>query len=844
MKLNFFKIARRELRGGLKDFQVLILCVALGAFAISTIGSIKRSIEAGLEHQSSEILGGDAVVRLTYRFATDEELNFLKSNSIALSEVTDFRSMAAVLKGDEVTDSTLIQVKGIDQYYPLYGKLKILPAQTRGNVLSKTDGSYGAIVARSLLDRLDIALYDHIRVGNSLFQIRGIIDTEPDAGSNAFSYAPRVIVLNAALKYSGLLAPGSMFETEYRMKLKSLKNLERIREEVSIAFDNRGLRWRDITNPSPSLERFVSRLTSFLLVMALAGLAVGGVGVALTVTSYLEKKRSAIAILKTSGATEFLIFFTYLSVTSFFALIGLILGSIIGSFTIILVGPVAFSNIPLPVRFDFYLEPILQSLYYGFCISLIFAIWPLGRMLGANVATLLSQATELPKFYPSLKYQILVITITLFMVSNFVILSPQPSLSSWAFGGIIISLIMFATVAQLLRFLARLLVKLKFISKKVQFKMAFSSISGPNSETTLTMLAIGLGLSALSTIGQIDYNLRSNINNELSQRSPAFFFIDIQKTQLDEFVVNALNINTVSETSTAPMLRGIISKINGLPASEVAGDHWALSGDRGVSYAQQPPKHNSVIEGSWWSEDYAGEPLISFAKTEADEIGLRIGDKITLNVLGRDFTGTISNFREVNFASMQINFLMIFDTHSLKSIPHSYIATVYLNEDYESKLLRTTANKFPNVTAIPIRQLLTRVSENLETLAIITRWSSSITILTGIIVLIGVAINTEKYRIYEASILKTLGATNTVILQSFTLRSAIIGIGAGFFAIIFGGIASWGIVEFVMNGTFRFDLLSSIIIILMGLTINLIIGLLFSRKPLRMEAASILRKGD
>jgi len=303
-------------------------------------------------------------------------------------------------------------------------------------------------------------------------------------------------------------------------------------------------------------------------------------------------------------------------------------------------------------------------------------------------------------------------------------------------------------------------------------------------------------------------------------------------------------VDTVSQTSTAPMLRALISKINGAPTSELALDHWALSGDRGVSYANSPPKNNAVSKGSWWNENYSGEPLISFSKTEAAEIGLSIGDTLTINVLGRDLTGTISNFREVNFASMEINFLMIFNTFSLQNVPHSYIATVYLTENYERELLRTMAKNFPNITAIPIRRILARVSENLQTLATITRWSSLITIITGIIVLIGVAINTEKYRVYEASILKTLGATNRVILQSFALRSAMIGLCAGIFAIIFGGIASWSIIKFVMNGAFRFDLLSAVIIVLTGLAINLFISILFSQKPLSSAVADTLRKGD
>ena len=837
------KIALREFRGGVKGFRIFVICLALGSMALSAISSTKKSINVGLDQKAVEILGGDVSVGFTYRFASKNELDFIKENSSSFTETTNFRSMAIVSKNNIPVDSTLIQVKGVDNNYPIYGEIKTTPNIPITNLLKKVNGVYGLVVAKPLLNRLDLVLGDQIQVGNKVFDVRALLLTEPDAGGSTFSFAPKVIAYNEGLIASGLLTLGTMFDTDYKLNAPGM-DLKQLEEKAGKLFQQSGMRWKDSSEATPGIDRFVERLSSFLSLIGMAGLAIGGIGVALSVTVYLEGKNVTIATLKTLGASDKLVFNSYFLIILTFAITGSTLGAFLGAVIPISFGPYLASKFPIPIVFDLYYQPVLDAIFYGILTAVIFSTWPLGRMMSNNVSTLIRNTPSQKLVLPHLRYQFLCLFTLVLLIFSFSIRSPQPLISISVFGGIAISLISLLIMAQGIKIICSALARNNIFKNSLQIRLALSSISGPNSEVRLTMLAVGLGLIVLATIGQIDHNLRYNIDNDLQEKGPSFFLLDIQNSQLQNLEDLMLSSEKVTNFSSAPMMRGIISKINDIPAKNFAGDHWAIRGDRGLTYSKYLPHNGKIIEGKWWEKNYSGDPLISFAANEAEEIGLSIGDKITVNVLGRDIVGTITNFRDVNWASMQINFLMIFNPSALETAPHSHIATIYSDASAEAPLLRKISKGYPNITAIPMRDTLTQVSETLSTIASITRWSSIITIVIGFVVLVGVSAATERKRSYEACLLKTLGATNSLILLSFTLRSAIIGGGAGIMAIIVGNLSGWAIVSLIMGLPFNFDSETAITIILLGIITNLLAGLIFAQKPLSVSISQTLSQRD
>jgi putative ABC transport system permease protein len=345
----------------------------------------------------------------------------------------------------------------------------------------------------------------------------------------------------------------------------------------------------------------------------------------------------------------------------------------------------------------------------------------------------------------------------------------------------------------------------------------------------------------LAAVGQIDGNLRNAIAGDLPEVAPSYFFVDIQQAQMAGFTERLASDPAVSRVDSAPMLRGVITRINDRPAREVAGGHWVLEGDRGLTYSDEVPDNTRVVAGDWWGPGYDGPPQISFAAEEAAEMGIGIGDDLTVNILGRDITATITSLRDVDFSTAGIGFIMTMNPSALAGAPHSFISTVYADEAAEAAILRDLASAYPNITAIRVRDAIDRVSDVLSGLAAATSYGAAATLLTGFLVLIGAAAAGTGARTFEAAVLKTLGASRGRILASFALRAAILGAAAGIIALGAGLAGGWAVARFVMDTDFAVIWPSALLIILGGIAATMAAGLAFAWTPLAARPARVLR---
>jgi putative ABC transport system permease protein len=562
------------------------------------------------------------------------------------------------------------------------------------------------------------------------------------------------------------------------------------------------------------------------------------------VRAYLEGKTETIATLKTLGATGGTVFAIYLVQIGLLALVGIAIGLLIGAGVPLLAAPLIVARLPVPAEFGIYPGPLAEAALYGGLTELIFTIWPLGRARDIRAAELFRDLTAARRGLPRPVYLALTAALTAALVAIATALSGATRLALFTAGGVIGALIVLAGAALALRRLARALGRSRLTRGRPALRWALGALGGPSSETGSVVLSLGLGLTVLAAIGQIDTNLRGLITNDLPERAPAYFFVDIQDDQLDGFLEGSRAEPGVGEVRTAPMLRGIITRINGRPASEVAGGHWVLEGDRGVTYAATPPEGTVITAGEWWPEDYSGPPLVSFAAEEGAELGLALGDEITVNVLGRDLPLTVASFREVSFENMGINFIMIVNPAALSGAPHTHIATVYADAAAEAPLLRRLASAYPNITAVRVREAIDRVAEALEGIGAAARWGAAVTLLTGLIVLVGAAAAGERRRVYESAVLKTLGATRGRILRSFALRSALIGTAAGLVAIAAGAAGGWWVTTDVMDASYRFEPVSALAIVAGGALASLLAGLVFALRPLAARPAQVLRSRE
>ena len=832
-----WRIARRELRGGLKGFRIFLACLALGVMAIAAVGMVRAAIEAGLRDQGSVLLGGDAEMEFTYRFADEGERAYMTRISTGLSEIVDFRSMAVV--GDE---TALTQVKAVDSAYPLVGAVELEPAMPLAEAFARVDGVPGAVMDRVIVDRLGLTVGSRFTLGVQEFHLGAVLLREPDSATQGFTLGPRTMMLTADLANSGLIGPGALFETKYRMLLPPGSDLQALEDATEAAYRDKGVRWSDSRRATPGVERFVDRMGSFLILVGLAGLAVGGVGVSSAVRAYLEGKVSTIATLKTLGAEGRMIFRVYLLQIAVLAGIGVAIGLILGVAVPMLLAPVIAASLPLPVAFAPYPLPLAEAAFYGLVTALLFTLWPLARTRSVRAAALYRGAGR--EGWAGWPAAFAVLALLALLVGGAVFFSGVPELALGSAAGIAGALLVLAGAAWLLRKGAGWLARSALARGRVALRLALSAVGGPRAEATSVVLSLGLGLSVLAAVGQIDSNLRAAISQDLPERAPSYFFIDIQPDQIEGFLARTEGDPAVSRVDQAPMLRGVVTQINGRPAREVAGEHWVVRGDRGITYAAQPDARTTVTEGAWWPADYVGPPQVSFAAEEAGEIGLKLGDTVTVNVLGRDITATITSFREVDFSSAGMGFVMTLNPSALQGAPHTFISTVYAEPEAEAAILRDLSKAYPNITAIRVKDAIDRVTEALGAIATATAWAAAATLLTGFVVLIGAAAAGERARVYEAAVLKTLGATRARILLSFALRSALMGAAAGVVAIVAGGLAGWAVMTFVMESDFVFEPVSAIAIVAGGVIATLSAGLLFALRPLAARPAQVLRAQD
>lgn len=828
-------LARRELRGGLSGFWVLILCLALGVAAIAAVGELRAAIEGGLSDQGAVILGGDVEMDFTYRFAAPEEKAWMASHAARVSEVVKFRSMAVV--GE---DRALTQVKAVDDLWPLVGAVG-LEAGTLADAFAVESGVPGGIMEKVLAERLGLKVGDRFKLGLQEFRLGAVLVKEPDSAAAGIGFGPRTIVRTADLAQSGLIAPGTLYETGYRLLLPAGADLEVLKVAADAAFRDNGMQWSDRRHAARGVEQFVTRLGSFLILVGLAGMAVGGVGVASAVRAFMATRVATIATLKVLGAEGALVLKVYLAQIGVISGVGVGIGLVLGAGAPVVAAPLLASVLPFPAAFGIYGAPLAQAAFYGVVTGVMFALWPLSQAIRQGAASLYRGAAPV---WPRAQHVMAMAGLLALFVGGAVWFSGSWRLALGTLGGVLAALLVLAASGFLLARLARWVARRRVVDGRPGLRLALAAIGGPRSEAMAVVLSLGLGLSVLAVVGQIDANFRAAIARDLPAKAPSFFFIDIQDAELQPFLDQMAADPAVSKVERAAMLRGILTRINGRPARDVVGDHWVVTGDRGITFADQPPPGTKVTKGKWWPKGYDGPPQVSFAAAEAAEMGLKLGDKLVLNILGRDIEATITSFRKVDFSNAGMGFVMAISPNAVAGAPHTSIATVYAEPEAEAGILRDTSKAFPNVTAISVKEAIDQVVSALGAIATATVMAAGAVLVTGLVVLVGGAAAGVRARVQEAAVLKVLGATRGRILVSFALRSALMGGAAGLVAIVAGGVGGWAVLRLVMDLPYVFEPWSALGIVLGGMIATLAAGLVFAYVPISARPAQVLRSAE
>jgi putative ABC transport system permease protein len=837
------RFALRDLRGGLRGFYVFIACIALGVMAIAGVNSFASSLGDGLAREGRTILGGDLSFTLIHREADTAERGFL-DRAGQVSGAATMRAMARTLEGG----TALVEIKAVDGAYPLLGAARLDPAMPLADALAVRDGVYGAVAEPLLLARLNLKPGARITVGTATIEIRAALTSEPDRlSAGGFGLGPRLMMSQDALRATGLVQPGSQVRWHYRLRLPANDaNDAAVRRTIAAAsaqVPDAGWEVRSRSNASPGLESNIERFTQYLTLVGLTALLIGGVGVANAIRGQLDRKRDTIATMKSLGATGGGVFTIYLTQTMALALIGAIPGLILGAVLPFLAARAFQSVLPLPIEPTLHLEDLALALLYGLLTALAFAIWPLGRVHDVSVSALFRDEVAPDRHWPRRIYVALTVIAVALLAVLAIKLSYDQRIAAIfvaAAAGVFLSL---RLVASLVMAVARRLPR----PRSTALRLAIANIHRPGALTPSIVLSLGLGLALLVTVIEVDGNLRRQFIAALPEQAPSFFFLDIQSAEAERFDAFIRKHAPDAKLERVPMLRGRIVSANGVRAEDIrvpASQNWVLQSDRGITYSDTIPPGSRVTQGTWWGPDYSGPPLVSFERRVASALGLSVGDPVVVNVLGRNIEARVANLRTLDWQSLGINFVMVFAPASLRGAPHTFIATLtdpHGTVASETELLKAVADAFPAVTTVRVRDAIDSVGGLVTNLVAALRGASALTLLMAMLVLGGALAAGHRHRVYDAVVLKTVGATRGKLLTAYALEYLLLGLATAVFGVAAGTAAAAFVISQVMNLPFTWLPGPDLAAAALAVAVTVTLGLIGTFHALGQKPAPVLR---
>ncbi|MDE1148929.1 MAG: ABC transporter permease [Azospirillaceae bacterium] len=842
------RLARRELRGGIRGFRIFLLCLALGVGAIATVQSVAGGIQRSLTQDGRAILGGDASVRVLYREATPEQRQWLDGQG-TVAVTADMRAMTHKVSGDaanadaDLGASGLVELKAVDGRYPLYGQLTLTDGATNGQArLAPRDGVYGALIDDTLAARLSLKPGDRVAVGDIAAEVRGIIDHEPDkAGSGGFAIGPRLMVSLDALPASGLVRPGSLINWSYQLRLPPDTDSTAWVKTADKAFPDAGWRVRDFHNAAPQLTRFIDRLAQFLTLVGLTALLVGGVGVGNAVRSHMDASTASIATLKCLGAPARLIFQLYLLQILALAGLGIVAGLVLGTVLPLTAGHLLAGLLPITAEIGVYPGRLALAGLFGLMTALLFSLWPLGQAQGVPAARLFREGSAGRRGRPPAFLLAFLVWLALALGALAVLTSVDQKLAAFFVVGAAATLLLFLGAGTGLTRLARLLPR----PRRPALRLALTNLHRPGNLSGMVVLSLGLGLTVLVAVALIEGNFRREVGESLPANAPSFFFVDIQPDQLDAFRQTVMAVPGASDLETTPSLRGTVVRVDGKPAQDMVHDpdkKWVVNGDRGVTYQAVAPAGDKVMAGAWWPADYSGPPKLAISKDVAQAFGIGPGAHITLSILGREIEAEVAVVRDLDFTTLGINFTLVLSPGVLEHAPQTYLATVRAPAASEATIQRAVVKAFPNVTAIRVKEALSTVAVIIANIGMAVRVVAAVSLVAGTLVLAGAIAAGHRRRVYDAVVLKVLGATRSTILRTFLVEYGALGLVTALIAGALGTLTAWAVLTQVMHMKWVFLPETLVLTSLISTAITLALGLVATWRALGQPAAPLLRE--
>lgn len=823
-----WRLALRDLRRGGRGLLLLAACLFLGTAALAGISSLAASMIAALDANGRQILGGDVEFSVSQRRATVEELAlFTQAGRVA--ETVSMRGMA-----DAGGPATLVDLRGTDAAWPLVGRFRLAPgalaARPRGREIA---------VAPALAERLRVKPGDIVRLGMARLRVIGIIAEEPDRLGAGFALGPPVLVDLAGLDATGLVQPGSLYESHYRIVLPRGDSASDVRDRLMKRLGGAGWTAKTSDRAAGGLRSGIDQFGQFLLLVGLAALAIAGVGVGSGVAAYLAGKAKIIATLKVLGATSRTIAAIFLAQLGLVAAGGIATGLVVGAAVPWIVTAIVGAALPVPPRLALYPVPLATAAALALLVALLFAVPALARAREVPAATLLRDALA-PRRWPAPGVLGVMAVLVAALVALAVLTASNQLLALGFVGAVAAVIALLWVIGIAIRLIAARLPR----ARTPLLRLAVANLHRPGAQTDRLVVALGLGFSLFVALAVIDSSLSSELNKAAPAKAPRFFAIDLQPDDATAFARAVRGAAPDARIESLPSLRGAIVALRGQRVADIKNlpaGAWVLRGDRTITYSAQLPPRNIVAAGKWWPTDYRGPPLVSLEDKAAAALGLKVGDSITVSVLGVEVPARIAALRTIDWGGLGLNFAIVFSPGYIEEAPHGLLASVYAPPAQDGAIARRVAEALPSVTLIRVGDVIGQVGAVLGQVAVAIRAAAAVTVAAGIAVLIGAVSASGRARRYDAVILKLLGGSSRQVLGAQAIEYAILSAILAVVALTIGAGAGWFVVRqvFEISWAPRWDIVAATLASAAVMTLGA--GVAGSLPALRARPAEALR---
>ena len=836
------RLALRELRSGVRGFRIFLACLALGVAAIAAAGSTAEAFRAGLAAQAREILGGDVSVALAMRRFTPAEQAVL-ARAGSLDYAVSVGAMAQTPSGER----HLVDLRGVSERYPLTGQVGLSGGMTLRAALAPRGGVAAVAVEQSLLDRLHLKLGDRLLIGNVSVVATAVLLSEPDRLSRGFALGSRVLAPMSMVEAGGFLDSGAPYGETARIALAPGRTLKDARTELDHSFSAigaGGFHLHDRNDATPGLRRLLDELEYFLGFIGLAALVAGGLGVFGAVTAYLDAKTASIAVLKALGAEGPLVRDVYLIQIGVLAAAGVAIGLIVGGATPLVLGAVVGDSLPIPALFAVYPAPLVKAGAFGLLSAAAFGLAPLGRARVTPPAVLFRGAAPARAAWGPEMIGALAAGGGLAALA--VATAPTPMAAAVMIAGVIVAFAGLWTAGSA----AAALAGRGRRRARGAVRIALANLAGPGSAARSAAPAMGLGVALMSAVVLIQSSLLAQVSIVAPRSAPSLVFTAIpaeRAAAFDAVLARAMGrALTPSTYLRAPFSTGRITAVRGavVDATRIPeADRWAYDNDISLSAVGPAPRDAGVVAGAWWPASYAGPPLVALSQEAAKGGRIKVGDRVTLSILGRDVPARVAALRKIDAAGFGLNFPIVMTPDALAGAPVNQVAIAKATRAEEARVARALGADFPQVNVISVREQLTAAADVFDRLALAVRAAAAVAAVAGLLVLAGAISAGARSRAREAAILKVLGAARGQILAIYGLEYGAVGFVAGTAGVGLGYLAAWPVVTLVFKAMWSVDWGGAAALVAGAAGVCACAGWLAARQALAQRPAATLRAG-